>query len=79
MAFEEINHRIIGETNIISENENWNLETNIVSWFGKKPKLDIRHWSTDHLKMSKGLCLSKEEAIKLRDTLVSINIEEIDF
>lgn len=81
MAFEKINHSIIGKTNIISgkENENWNLEANIVSWYEKKPKLDIRNWSADHLKMSKGLCLSKEETIKLRDTLVSMNIEEINF
>lgn len=78
MAFEKQNFEIIGKTNVISESENgdWNLEANLVSWFKHAPKLEIRKWSEDHLKMSKGLRLSKEEAIKLRDILVSLNIEK---
>lgn len=77
MANEKQNFEIIGKTNVISESENgnWNLEANLVSWFNHAPKLEIRNWSEDHLKMSKGLRFSKQEAIRLRDILNSL-IEE---
>lgn len=81
MAFEKINHKVIGDTNIISESENqdWNLELGFISWFNKMPKIDLRHWSSDHLNMDKGIRLTKDEAIKLRDALIKMNIEQLPF
>jgi hypothetical protein len=78
---EKQNYKIVGKTNVVSESENgeWNLEANLVSWFGHPPRLELRHWTPDHMKMDKGPRFSKEEAIKLRDTLVSMNIEEMNF
>lgn len=43
----------------------YHRELNLVSWFGKEPKLDIRGWSDDHTKMTKGISLTKEEFIKI--------------
>lgn len=37
-------------------------EVNIVSWNNNKPKLDIREWSNDHKRMTKGITLTDEEA-----------------
>lgn len=40
----------------------WAKELNLVAWNGREAKLDIREWSADHLKMGKGVTLSREEA-----------------
>ena len=42
---------------------------NLVSWNGREPKYDLRDWSENHEKMGKGITLSEEEAIKLRNIL----------
>lgn len=43
----------------------WRKELNMVSWNNREAKFDIRSWSEDHSKMSKGITLSNEEAEKL--------------
>lgn len=48
-----------------SETDVYHTELNIVSWFGKEPKLDIRGWSDDHEKMTKGISLTEDEFIKI--------------
>lgn len=48
-----------------SETDVYHKELNIVSWFGKEPKLDIRGWSDDHEKMTKGISLTEDEFIKI--------------
>lgn len=45
-----------------SNSSGWTKELNIVSWAGNAPKFDIREWSPDHTKMSKGVTLSGAEA-----------------
>ena len=47
------------------ETDVYHLELNVISWFGKEPKLDIRGWSEDHEKMTKGIFLSEDEFIKI--------------
>ncbi|MGN0709489.1 MAG: YdbC family protein [Anaerovoracaceae bacterium] len=40
----------------------WSKELNIVSWNGQEPpKFDLRDWSADHRKMSKGITLYADE------------------
>lgn len=48
-----------------SETSVYHTELNVVSWFGKEPKLDIRGWSDDHEKMTKGISLTEDEFIKI--------------
>lgn len=43
----------------------YHTELNVVSWFGKEPKLDIRGWADDHEKMTKGISLTEDEFIKI--------------
>ena len=48
----------------------WTREINIVSWNGGQPKFDIREWSSDHRKMSRGITLTEEQAMKMTKALV---------
>lgn len=43
----------------------WNKELNIVSWNDGDPKYDIRDWSPDHERMSRGVVLTKGEMADL--------------
>ncbi len=62
-------------TVVKKRNGGWTLEVNNISWNGGDPKYDIRAWSPDHEAMSKGLSLTKEDLIALRDALISMKIE----
>ena len=52
----------------------WNLELNLVSWGGRPAKYDLRSWSPDHQKMGKGLTLTKEELLALKDLLNKVEL-----
>lgn len=56
----------------ISQRGKWYLELNKVSWNGAEPKLDLRAWSADHEKMSKGITLTEEEVAELCRVLQKI-------
>jgi len=61
---------------VLSESsKGWKKELNLVSWNDKAPKYDLREWSPDHVKMGKGITLTKEELEKLRDILSGINLQ----
>lgn len=70
MANGEIEFRIHEHIAVLERHENgWKRELNIVSWNGGEPKLDIREWSEDHEKMTRGITLSEEQGRKLSDAL----------
>lgn len=63
----DFKYEIIQEFGVLSESKSgWTRELNLVSWNGAEPKYDIRDWSPDHDKMSKGISLSNEEINKLK-------------
>lgn len=71
----EITYEIIEELGILSKNpKDWTKEINLISWNGAKAKFDIRDWSPEHEKMGKGITLSKEELIKLRDIINNLEL-----
>ena len=43
---------------------------------GSNPKFDLRSWSDDHNAMTKGLTLTKEEMVKLKEILNTIDFEK---
>lgn len=47
-------------------------EVNLISWNGRKEKIDIRGWDDTHTKCTKGIALSMDEARVLRDILNGI-------
>lgn len=51
----------------------WTKELNHISWNEREPKYDIREWSPDRSKMSKGISFTKDEIFKLREMLKGIN------
>jgi hypothetical protein len=66
----EIKFEIVKRFGVLSDNgRGWRKELNSVSWNDREPKLDIRDWSEDHVRMGKGVTLSRDEAIKLHEYL----------
>ena len=66
----DIKYEIKETIGILSESaKGWRKELNLVSWNDKEAKYDLRDWSPEHDKMGKGATLSKEELVKLRETL----------
>lgn len=55
----------------------WVREVNVVSWNNGQPGVDIRFWNEAHDKMSRGINLPLEEAVKLQDLLKTLSIEEM--
>lgn len=47
----------------------WQKQLNIVSWGKREPKYDIREWSPDGEKISKGVTLTEDEAKALLELL----------
>ena len=71
----EIKFEIEKELGSISESATgWTKELNLISWNGKEAKYDLRDWAPEHEKMGKGVTLSKDELIKLRDMLNKMNL-----
>ena len=69
----EIKFKIIQKVGILSRaSSGWTKELNLVSWNERDPKYDIREWSPDGEKMGKGVTLSKEELLALKELLNKI-------
>lgn len=68
-------HKNLGVLNVNSKG--WQKGVNIVSWNGRKPKLDIREWDENHEKMGKGLTFNREEALELKNILNEFDIDEL--
>jgi hypothetical protein len=47
---------------------------NLISWNGWEPKYDLRDWSLDREKMGKGVTLSTEELLALKELLNTIEL-----
>ena len=62
----EIKYEITEHLGVISETaRGWTREVNMISWNGREPKVDVRDWSPEHDKMSKGITFTKEELQEL--------------
>lgn len=69
----ELKFEIVEHVGTLSENaKGWTKEINLVSWNDKPAKYDIREWSPDHSRMGKGVTLSKEELLQLKEILSTI-------
>ena len=61
-------YEIIKKVVVLKEHESgWRKELNIVDWNSNGQKFDIRDWSPDYTKMSKGITLTKEEMARILD------------
>ena len=71
----EIKFEVIKKIGVLSKSDsNWAKELNLISWNERDPKYDIRDWAPDGEKMGKGVTLSKEELIALKELLNKIEV-----
>lgn len=75
----DIKFDIVKNLGVLSEGvKGWKKEVNIMSWNGRKAKIDIRDWDENHEKMGKGITLSKDELKQLIEILGQIDIDELN-
>lgn len=75
----ELKFEITEHIAVIGENaRGWARELNMVSWNDRDPKYDLRDWSPDHSKMGKGLTLTADELVALRDILSEMDFDDFD-
>ena len=71
----EIKFEIIKKIGMLSKSASgWAKEINLISWNDREPKYDIRDWAPDGVKMGKGVTLSKEELLALKELLNKIEL-----
>ena len=71
----EIKYEIIKKIGVLSKSASgWAKELNLISWNERDAKYDIREWSPDSEKMGKGVTLSKEELLALKELLNNIEL-----
>jgi len=70
----DITYEITEQFGAIGSSGAWDTEVNLISWNHATPKYDIRKWNTESGKMSKGISLSKDEIIALRDLLNTLEL-----
>ena len=67
-----IKYEIVEKIAVLSTTEKgWSKELNLISWNEREPKYDLRDWNENHDKMGKGITLTKEELIQLKEALNS--------
>ena len=69
----DFKYEIVEEIGVLSENaKGWRKELNKISWNGAEPKYDIRDWAPGREKMGKGVTLTADEVLKLKELLNQI-------
>ncbi len=66
----ESKYEIIKKIGVLSKSTSgWEKQLNLVRWNDRDPKYDIYEWSPDGEKMGKGVTLSREELVALKELL----------
>ncbi|MDU5216267.1 MAG: 50S ribosomal protein L31 [Veillonella parvula] len=73
-----INFEIFKVIGTLSEDKDgWKKQLTCTSWGKYNPKFDLRAWDSEYTSMKKGITLSLEELIALRDILNESDLEAI--
>jgi len=71
----EIKYEILRKVGVLSTSASgWTKELNIVSWNDREPKYDLRDWSADRQRRGKGVTLSVDELLALKELLNTIDL-----
>jgi len=71
----EVTYEIKEKLGILSESsKGWIKELNIVSWNEREPKYDLREWNPEHTRMGKGITLTKEELLQLKNIIDDLDL-----
>jgi hypothetical protein len=66
----DIKFEIIKKIGVLSTSASgWTKQLNLIRWNDREPRYDLRDWSPDGVKMGKGVTLSREELLALKDLL----------
>ena len=66
----ELKYEIVEKLGVLGETGNgWTKELNMVSWNEREPVYDIRTWNAAHDRMGKGITLSQDELMTLKELL----------
>ena len=68
-------HEEIGN---LSESKGWKKQLTYTSCNNHAPKFDIRSWNEDHSSMTKGITLNKEELMKLKEILNTVDFDKYE-
>lgn len=72
---DDFTFKITESFGVLSESKaGWKTELNMVSWGDRPAKYDIRSWSPDHMKMGKGVTMTKEELSALKALLNTLDV-----
>ena len=75
MAYNEFKYEIVESIATLStERSGWTKELNLVSFNDAPPKYDLRTWDPEHQKMGKGITLSKDEMVSLREAIENLEL-----
>lgn len=71
----EVTYEIKEKLGTLSESsKGWVKELNIVSWNEREPKYDLREWNPEHTRMGKGITLTKEELLQLKNIIDDLDL-----
>ncbi len=71
---EDFHFELLEQIGTVSESsKGWTRELTLIRWNGRSPKYDLRDWAPDRLKMGRGISMTKDEVLCLRDLLNSIS------
>ena len=65
---------VLGDLSVAANG--WKKELTYTSWNNLDEKFDLRSWNPDHSAMTKGITLTKEEILKLKDILNDIDFDK---
>ncbi|WP_288264986.1 YdbC family protein [uncultured Dialister sp.] len=65
---------VLGDLSVAANG--WKKELTYTSWNNRDEKFDLRSWNSDHSAMTKGITLTKEEILKLKDILNDIDFDK---
>lgn len=72
----EIKYEVKETCGVVSEDNNYELRLQKISWNGKPAKYDLRRWKKEDDSMTKGITLSDEELKSLYEKLEELFEEE---
>lgn len=71
-------YRIIRNLAILGKNRMWVKELNIVRWYDKHDRFDIREWTPDHRYFNRGITLNEQEMYNLKEAINVMPYERTD-
>lgn len=70
----DIKYTIVKTLIVFPKAGKWHKELNLIEWEGRKAKYDLRAWNDDRSEMTKGITLTEEELIDLKEKLGGIEL-----